>query len=91
MRAPHPATGPTPVQPPLQGEQGQTLHIDLSAGTAQAQALPPQVQTALIGGVGLGTWLLLQAAPGSYGALAPEAPLVLAFAPLIGTACSRRR
>src|SRR5439155_16862716 len=38
-----------------------------------------------IGGVGLGTWLLYQEAPAGVAPLAPDAPLVFSFSPLVGT------
>jgi aldehyde:ferredoxin oxidoreductase len=39
----------------------------------------------VIGGVGLGTWILLQESAPGYDPLSPAAPLVFAFAPLAGT------
>jgi aldehyde:ferredoxin oxidoreductase len=68
------------------GFHGQYLQIDLTNGGTRRVALPDEVLRVTLGGVGLGTWLLLQASSGRYDALSPEAPLVFAFAPLAGTA-----
>ncbi|HUG19200.1 MAG TPA: aldehyde ferredoxin oxidoreductase family protein, partial [Planctomycetaceae bacterium] len=38
-----------------------------------------------IGGVGLGTWILLQETSGQPDPLDPEAPLIFAFSPLVGS------
>lgn len=38
-----------------------------------------------LGGVGLGTWLMHRLAPAGVDPLAPEAPLVFVFSPLVGT------
>lgn len=40
---------------------------------------------AFLGGAGLGTKLLLEAGPGGRDALAPEAPIVVALSPLVGS------
>jgi aldehyde:ferredoxin oxidoreductase len=81
------------------GYHGHYRRIDLSAGGGAAAlgasavasgastvALPEAVLRQVLGGIGLGTWLLLQETRGDYDALAPEAPLVFAFAPLAGSA-----
>ncbi len=60
------------------------LWIDVSTGEARAIPLEEEVLRAYLGGVGLGTWLLLRHAPLGVDPLAPEAPLVVAFSPLVG-------
>ena len=60
--------------------------IDLADGSCREVPIEPAVLQNYIGGVGLGVWLLLKESRGNYDALAPEAPLVFAFAPLVGSA-----
>jgi len=67
------------------GCHGRYLRIDLSAGIAEHVVIDPAISRALLGGVGLGTWLLAREAPVGVDPLAPEAPLVFAFSPLVGT------
>jgi aldehyde:ferredoxin oxidoreductase len=69
----------------LFGYHGRYRRIDLATATARDIALAPEVLRQVIGGVGLGTWILLQESSGAYDALSPAAPLVFAFAPLAGT------
>jgi len=48
--------------------------------------VPNAVQRGLVGGVGIGAWLLWRHAPApGTDALAPESPLVLSLSPLVGT------
>jgi aldehyde:ferredoxin oxidoreductase len=47
--------------------------------------IPESVLRRYLGGVGLGSWLLHREAPVSVDPLAPEAPLVFCFSPLVGT------
>ncbi len=70
----------------MEGFHENYLHVDLTAGTSGRVALEPAVLRDFVGGVGLGTWLMLRASSGAYDALSPEAPLVFSFAPLVGTA-----
>lgn len=70
----------------MHGYHGKYLKIDVGNGSSIERDLDHQVLRQCIGGVGLGTWLLLKESGGNYNALAPEAPLVFAFAPLAGTA-----
>lgn len=70
----------------MQGYFGRWLRIDLDTGRREPVPLNAADARRTLGGVGLGTWLLLRETRGAYDALAPEAPLVLAFAPLVGTA-----
>jgi aldehyde:ferredoxin oxidoreductase len=75
----------------MRGNHGHYLRIDVASGQMERVALPAAVQRRYLGGIGLGTWLLLREAPadadgGPYDALSPAAPLVFSFAPLVGTA-----
>lgn len=67
------------------GYFGRALAVDVGDGDAEEIALPERVLRGTIGGVGLGTWLLHRLAPPDVDPLAPEAPLVFAFSPLVGT------
>src|SRR4029079_3378099 len=61
------------------------LLIDLSSGQAESIELPPDILRRFLGGSGLGTWLLLKHGAPAVAPLAPEAPLVFAFSPLVGS------
>jgi aldehyde:ferredoxin oxidoreductase len=67
------------------GYFGRYLRIDLGTGEARFIAIPEPVLRLYIGGVGLGAWLLLKEAPPGVDPLAPEAPLIFALSPLVGT------
>ncbi|MDA1016144.1 MAG: aldehyde ferredoxin oxidoreductase family protein [Planctomycetota bacterium] len=67
------------------GYHGQYLRVDLSTRTSAPISIPPNILRDFIGGAGLGTWLLTQETPGFVEALAPEAPLVFVFSPLVGS------
>jgi len=69
----------------VHGWHGKYLRIDLSTGRAEEVQLPIERLRALVGGVGLGAWLLLRHSSAGGEALAPEAPLVVALSPLVGT------
>jgi len=69
----------------LHGCHGRYWRFDLSAGRGELVALPEDVLRRYLGGVGLGAWLLWREAPGGIDPLAPEAPLVFSFSPLVGT------
>lgn len=70
---------------PPAGYHGRSLHVDASTGVSRALAIPPEILRRFIGGAGLGTWLLLEHTPGSVDALAPDAPLIFVFSPLVGS------
>ncbi len=70
----------------MRGVHGNYLRIDAGSGRSERVALPDAVHRRYLGGIGLGTWLLLRESGERYDPLAPEAPLVFAFAPLVGTA-----
>lgn len=69
------------------GYFSRALVVDVSGGhvTAEPLRLDEAVLRGYLGGVGLGTWLLHRLAPAGVDPLAPEAPLVFAFSPLVGT------
>jgi aldehyde:ferredoxin oxidoreductase len=69
----------------MHGYHGRYRLIDASTGEARWVPLPEAVLRDFLGGVGLGTWLLLQHGSPEADPLAPEAPLVFAFSPLVGT------
>jgi aldehyde:ferredoxin oxidoreductase len=69
------------------GYFGQALVIDVEgrSATGAPLSLHESVLRAYLGGVGLGTWLLHRLAPPGVDPLAPAAPLVFVFSPLVGT------
>lgn len=67
------------------GYHGQYLRVDLSDRTSASVGISPTVLRDYIGGAGLGTWLLQEETAGKIDALAPEAPLVFVFSPLVGS------
>src|SRR5512138_2395361 len=69
------------------GYHGSYLRIDVTTGRADRVPLPDAVLRQYLGGSGLGAWLLLQENGHSRIAdpLAPEAPLIFAFSPLVGS------
>lgn len=69
----------------MYGFHGAFLRIDLTRDTATRVPLDESVLRAHLGGVGLGAWLLGREAPPCVDPLSPEAPLVIAFSPLVGT------
>jgi aldehyde:ferredoxin oxidoreductase len=67
------------------GYHGSYLRIDVSTGAAEHVPLPDAVLRQFIGGSGLGVKLLLDEGAAIMDPLAPEAPLVFAFSPLVGS------
>ncbi|MBK9754673.1 MAG: hypothetical protein IPO88_14450 [Nannocystis sp.] len=69
------------------GNFGQILQVDLDGDRVcvERQPLPESVYRECIGGVGLGAWLLLRFAPAGVDPLAPAAPILYVFSPLLGT------
>jgi aldehyde:ferredoxin oxidoreductase len=70
---------------PLGGHHGRTLRVDLDRGASVHVPLDDDVLRRFVGGVGLGTWLLMRESPAGVDPLAPEAALVIALSPLVGT------
>ena len=67
------------------GYHGCYLRIDLSTGRAERVPLGETLLRQYIGGSGLGTRLLLDEGGATTDPLSPDAPLVFAFSPLVGT------
>jgi aldehyde:ferredoxin oxidoreductase len=67
------------------GVHGRYWRFDLSAGRGELRPIDPAVTRRYLGGVGLGSWLLHREAPPGGDPLAPVAPLVFVFSPLVGT------
>src|SRR5271154_2317276 len=67
------------------GYHGCCLRIDVTKGSAEHVPLPESVLRQFIGGSGLGVRLLLDEGTAHAEPLAPEAPLVFAFSPLVGS------
>src|SRR5262245_59964218 len=61
------------------------LRIDVSQGRVERMALPEAVLRQFLGGSGLGAWLLLNEGQAAADPLAPDAPLIFAFSPLVGS------
>lgn len=64
---------------------GCCLKIDVSTGTAERLPLGEDVLREYIGGSGLGARLLLDHGGATADPLSPEAPLIFAFSPLVGS------
>ncbi|MFH0915742.1 MAG: aldehyde ferredoxin oxidoreductase family protein, partial [bacterium] len=62
------------------------LRVDLSGGSAAREELPAEVRGAVLGGRGLGAYLLLSERAYQVDPLGPRNPLVFAPGPLTGTA-----
>ncbi len=69
----------------MHGYHGRYLRVDVSTGDAQWQTLPESAARRFLGGVGLATWLLLRETSARVEPLSPEAALIFAFSPLVGT------
>jgi aldehyde:ferredoxin oxidoreductase len=67
------------------GYHGSYLRIDVSRCAAETVSLPEDLLRQFIGGSGLGVKLLLDEGAAVADPLAPEAPLVFAFSPLVGS------
>jgi aldehyde:ferredoxin oxidoreductase len=67
------------------GYHGSYLRIDVSTGRAERVPLPDQILRDYIGGSGLGARILLDEGGALADPLSPEAPLVFAFSPLVGS------
>lgn len=67
------------------GYHGCYLRIDASRGSAERVPLADSVLRQYIGGSGLGVRLLLDEGGATADPLSPEAPLIFAFSPLVGS------
>lgn len=61
------------------------LRVDLSAGTIEITSLPKDVMHLILGGKGLGAWLLYTEQPAGVDPLSPENHLIFHNGPLTGT------
>lgn len=69
----------------MRGYFNQYLRVDVTDGTSTCVPLSAELLRQFIGGAGLGTRILLQECPRGVDALAPEAAMVFAFSPFVGT------
>ena len=67
------------------GYHGRYLRVDVSTGSLERVSLSEPLLRQYIGGSGLGTRLLLDEGGATADPLSPEAPLIFAFSPLVGT------
>jgi aldehyde:ferredoxin oxidoreductase len=67
------------------GYHGRYLRIDVSSGMGEYVPLDDALLRQFIGGSGLGVRLLLDEGAGQMDPLAPEAPLIFTFSPLVGS------
>ncbi len=73
------------MTPSMHGFHGRYLRVDVGTGLSDFVTIPDRVSRRYLGGVGIGAWILHREAPVGVDPLAPEAPLVFAFSPLVGT------
>src|ERR1051326_3983591 len=69
----------------MYGYHGRYLHVDLDGPRVSWVPLSDTCLRKFVGGVGLGAFLLHHMAPPRVDPLAPEAPLIIALSPLVGT------
>jgi aldehyde:ferredoxin oxidoreductase len=67
------------------GYHGTCLRIDISRARAERVPIPETTLRQFIGGSGLGARLLLDEQSAGLDPLAPEAPIIFAFSPLVGS------
>ena len=69
----------------MKGFHGCYWRFDLARGEGERIPIDDSMLQRTLGGVGLGAWLLPREAPVGVDPLAPEAPLIFSFSPLVGT------
>lgn len=69
----------------MKGFHGCYWRFDLERGEGERIPIEESILKQTLGGVGLGAWLLHREAPVGVDPLAPEAPLIFSFSPLVGT------
>ncbi len=67
------------------GYFGRVLIVDLTSGQSTVETIDETVLRSFVGGAGLGAWLMHEFCPRGVDPLAPEAPLMFVFSPLVGT------
>src|SRR6201991_1054945 len=70
---------------PPGGYFGRALIVNLTTGQSSVRTIDESVLRSFVGGAGLGAWLMHEYCPPGVDALAPEAPLMFVFSPLVGT------
>ncbi len=70
---------------PPGGYFGRALIVNLTTGQSSVKTIEEPVLRSFVGGAGLGAWLMHECCPPGVDALAPEAPLIFVFSPLVGT------
>jgi aldehyde:ferredoxin oxidoreductase len=70
---------------PRGGYFGRALIVDLTTGGSSVTTLDEAVLRSFVGGAGLGARLMYECCPSGVDPLAPEAPLIFVFSPLVGT------
>lgn len=76
---------PSPPNTPPGGYFGRYLRVDLSSGEVRRPPIDPALVRRLIGGVGLGTALLMQQTRPGFDPLGIDSCVVFAFSPMVGT------
>jgi aldehyde:ferredoxin oxidoreductase len=69
----------------MKGFHGCYWRFDLARGEGERIPIDDSMLQRTLGGVGLSAWLLPREAPVGVDPLAPEAPLIFSFSPLVGT------
>jgi len=67
------------------GYAGKILYVDLTEKSCRTEALNEQIAYLLLGGKGLGTWLLYKLTEKNVDPFSPDNPLIFATGPLTGT------
>ena len=70
---------------PPGGYFGRALIVNLTTGQSSVKTIEEPVLRSFVGGAGLGAWLMHECCPPGLDPLAPEAPLIFVFSPLVGT------
>jgi aldehyde:ferredoxin oxidoreductase len=69
----------------VSGYHGRYLRLDPRPGRTGCVPLDESVLRAFVGGVGLGTWIVAHETPAGTDPLGPDAALVVALSPLVGS------
>jgi len=67
------------------GSHGRYLRVDPRSGRSGCVSLDARTLRDFVGGVGLGTWIVAHETPAGVDPLGPDAALVFAFSPLVGS------
>src|ERR1700759_3951087 len=70
---------------PPGGYFGRAVIVNLTTGQSSVGTIDEPVLRSFVGGAGLGAWLMHEYCPPGVDALAPQAPLIFVFSPLVGT------